>query len=219
MLNYSNIMATIAVFLALGGSSYAAVTLSRDSVRSKHIAKGQVKRSDIAPSAVSSDRVKDGSLLAKDFQPGQLPSGTGASGVVKVLDFQAQFSPASLPGNFGNTIVTPNAYRTSAHIAGTGEAAVIAFSGMGSPSVNVNDVMYINAMISTNGSIFKEANDEANQLDMAESLSDGTAHVGIDQRVQLDAGKTYVFGAGFASNNAVTINPGYCYGVVTIVRT
>ncbi len=30
---------------------------------------------------------------------------------------------------------------------------------------------------------------------------------------------SYVFGAGLATNAAVTISPGYCIGVVTIVRT
>jgi hypothetical protein len=53
---------------------------------------------------------------------------------------------------------------------------------------------------------------------MAESLSDGTAQASVDLRYPLEAGKTYVFGAGFASNNPVTINPGYCMGTVTIAR-
>jgi len=75
-LTYANVMATVAVFFALGGSSYAAVTLSKNSVKSKHIAKGQVKRSDIGKNAVTSVKVKDFSLLANDFAAGQLPAGT-----------------------------------------------------------------------------------------------------------------------------------------------
>jgi hypothetical protein len=74
-LTYANVMATLALFVALGGSSYAAVSLSRNSVKSKHIAKGQVKRSDIGKNAVSSPKVKRFSLLASDFRPGQLPAG------------------------------------------------------------------------------------------------------------------------------------------------
>jgi hypothetical protein len=70
-LTYANVMATIAVFVALGGSSYAAVTLKKNSVKSRHI----------ATNAVSSSKIKDRSLLARDFKPGQLPAGTaGATG-------------------------------------------------------------------------------------------------------------------------------------------
>lgn len=68
------LVALLAVFIALGGTSYSAITLSKNSVKSKHIVNGQVKRPDIARSAVSSRKVKDFSLLAKDFEPGQLPT-------------------------------------------------------------------------------------------------------------------------------------------------
>jgi hypothetical protein len=70
-LTYANVMATIAVFIALGGSSYAAITLKKNSVRSKHI----------APNAVNSKKVKDRTLQARDFKPGQIPAGApGAQG-------------------------------------------------------------------------------------------------------------------------------------------
>ena len=74
-LTYANVMATVAVFIALGGGSYAAITLTNNSVKSKHIAKGAVKRSDIGKGAVNSAKVADFSLLAKDFKSGQLPAG------------------------------------------------------------------------------------------------------------------------------------------------
>ncbi len=45
-LSYANVMATIAVFLVLGGSAYAAFHLPRNSVRSNNIVNGQVKLSD-----------------------------------------------------------------------------------------------------------------------------------------------------------------------------
>jgi hypothetical protein len=80
-LSYANVMATVAVFVALGGSSYAALGLTKDSVRSIHIGKGQVKRPDIARRAIVSSKVADGSLLSKDFKRGQLPAGaTGPQG-------------------------------------------------------------------------------------------------------------------------------------------
>jgi hypothetical protein len=74
-LSYANVISTLCVFIVLGGSSYAAITLTKDSVKSRHIAKGQVKRSDLAENAVTSAKVANGGLLAEDFAPGQLPAG------------------------------------------------------------------------------------------------------------------------------------------------
>jgi hypothetical protein len=62
---YANVIATLALFLALGGGAYAAIRLPKNSVTAK-----QIKNN-----AISSPKVKDRSLLAKDFKPGQLPAG------------------------------------------------------------------------------------------------------------------------------------------------
>ena len=69
------LVALLALFVALGGSSYAAIALSKNSVKSKHIAQSAVKRSEIAKGAVNSAKVADFSLLAQDFKSGQLPAG------------------------------------------------------------------------------------------------------------------------------------------------
>lgn len=62
--------ADLALFVALGGTSVAAVQLSRNSVKSRHIASGQVKTSDIGRSAVTSAKVRNNSLRVIDFAPG-----------------------------------------------------------------------------------------------------------------------------------------------------
>lgn len=64
-LTYANVMATFAVFLALGGVSYAAIALPKNSVGAKQIKKN----------AVNSAKVKNHSLRAVDFKKGQLPAG------------------------------------------------------------------------------------------------------------------------------------------------
>ena len=80
-LSYANVTATIALFVALGGSSYAAITLPKNSVTSKQIKNGQVKSADLANNAVTSSKVKNGSLLSADFKSGQIPAGaTGPPG-------------------------------------------------------------------------------------------------------------------------------------------
>ena len=57
----------IALAVALGGTSYAAVTLPRSSVGTVQLQKN----------AVISSKIKDGSLLESDFKPGQLPAAPG----------------------------------------------------------------------------------------------------------------------------------------------
>ena len=59
----------------LGGSAFAAVRLSKNSVRSAHIKNGQVRKADLGRNAVDSSKVKDRSLLAADFAAGQLTPG------------------------------------------------------------------------------------------------------------------------------------------------
>jgi hypothetical protein len=79
--SHATVVAYLALFVALGGSAYAAVTLSKNSVKSKHIGKGQVKRSDLGANAVNSAKVADGTLRSADFAAGQLPAGaTGDRG-------------------------------------------------------------------------------------------------------------------------------------------
>lgn len=50
-LTYANLMATVAVFIALGGGAYA-LTLGRSDVKRKHIARNAVTSKKIAPNAV-----------------------------------------------------------------------------------------------------------------------------------------------------------------------
>ena len=62
---HATVVAYLALFVALGGSSYAAVSLKRNSVKAEHIARN----------AITTPKVKDGSLLIRDFAAGQIPAG------------------------------------------------------------------------------------------------------------------------------------------------
>lgn len=61
--SYANVTATLALVVALGGTSYAAIRLPANSVGT-----AQVK-----PDAITSGKVRNGSLLRRDFKPGELP--------------------------------------------------------------------------------------------------------------------------------------------------
>jgi len=64
-LTYANVVGTLALFIALGGVSYAAVKLPARSVGTKQLKSG----------SVTSAKVRNGALQRKDFRRGQLPSG------------------------------------------------------------------------------------------------------------------------------------------------
>ena len=74
------VVSVIALIVALGGTSYAAITLAKNSVGSKQIKPKAVTGSDIANNAVTSGKVKDGSLRSADFAAGQLAGTVGAQG-------------------------------------------------------------------------------------------------------------------------------------------
>ena len=75
-LSYANVMATAAVFIALGGTSYAAITVTGRNVRD-----ASLTGKDLRNNSVTGRDVRNRSLLAADFKPGQLPAGqAGAPG-------------------------------------------------------------------------------------------------------------------------------------------
>src|SRR5215210_7804831 len=79
----SMLVASVALFVSLGGVSWAAATLPRDSVGTKQLRAGAVRATDLRDGAVTSAAVRDGGLRAVDFATGQLPSGApGPRGAV-----------------------------------------------------------------------------------------------------------------------------------------
>ncbi len=68
-LTYANLTASLALFLALGGISYAAVKLPKNSIHTKQLAN----------SSVTSPKVKDGSLGRADLAPGVIPDAPNLS--------------------------------------------------------------------------------------------------------------------------------------------
>lgn len=85
-LTYANLMATIAVFIALGGSSYAALRITSKHVPKDALTGADIKKltgKDVTNNSLTGADVKklrsadvaDGSLLGADFAAGQLPAG------------------------------------------------------------------------------------------------------------------------------------------------
>lgn len=83
-LTYANVMATIAVFMALGGTSYAALTIT-----TKNVKNGTLTAADVKKEALTGAQIRNGSITAKDLASGTLPRAATTAGVA---------GPAGAPG-------------------------------------------------------------------------------------------------------------------------
>lgn len=79
-LTYANVTASLALFIALGGTGYAATQLPRDSVGAKQIRASAVSASELRTSAVTSRDIRDGSVAARDMSAAARKSLTGPAG-------------------------------------------------------------------------------------------------------------------------------------------
>ncbi|WP_026911733.1 hypothetical protein [Patulibacter minatonensis] len=118
------VMSTLALFVALGGTGYAATKLPAKSVGGKQL----------QDSAVTSSKVKNGSLLAKDFKTGELKAGKagarGAAGPAGATGATGAPGPQGATGATGDTgarggfssVVTRS---IETNVAGGGTAALV----------------------------------------------------------------------------------------------
>jgi hypothetical protein len=77
---YGSVTATLALFAALGGTSYAALTVTGANIKNgsltgADIRDGSLKGRDVRNRSLTGADVRDGSLLAADFGAGELPAG------------------------------------------------------------------------------------------------------------------------------------------------
>lgn len=122
-------MAGLALFVALGGTSYAAVSLPKNSVGSAQIKKNAVTGSDLRRNAVTSAKVKDGSLSVKDLSVSAAaslrtagPQGpAGSPGVPGPVGPVGPVGPQGAPGAKGDAgpagIVVPQTFTNPAAVA------------------------------------------------------------------------------------------------------
>ena len=80
-LTYANVLASVAIFAALGGGAFAATKAAKNSVVSKSIKNGQVKSQDVKDDSLTGADINEGTLQLPSqggSQPG--PSSTTPSG-------------------------------------------------------------------------------------------------------------------------------------------
>lgn len=77
-ITYANVMATIAVFVALGGTGYAATKLPRNSVGSEQVRNQSLKQEDLAPGVIQGARGPRGPEGGPGAQGAQGPPGVAS---------------------------------------------------------------------------------------------------------------------------------------------
>jgi hypothetical protein len=103
-LNYSNLIATLALFIALGGAAVAA-GLPKHSVGPRQLRRGAVHSIAIAKGAVNSGKLARGSVVAGKLATNSVTSGNLGNGVVTSAKIGAS---AVIASSIKNGVVTTN---------------------------------------------------------------------------------------------------------------
>jgi len=178
-LTYANVVATIALFLAVSsGAVYAATNLGKNSVRSQNIAakavksqdlaKGAVKSSKLAANAVTTGKIKKGAVTSAKVKAGSLNRGSLAAGTLaglQVIDAGAASGPGlntETPGGTpvpltGTATFTPlpgKSYELLVEISGTPTDA----DGDGEEACNTFVTVLVNGVPMSSASLWHNAN-------------------------------------------------------------
>lgn len=135
-LTYSNVTSTLALFIALGGTSYAVTKLPRNSVGSGQVRDHSLQRKDLAPGAVSQRRGPRGP---------QGPAGTPGERGPSSLRFAAAGKDVALSGTAN---VLSQVRRIDSVPAGSWDLRFI-----GSPRLVVDTGLHVYCYIKVNGDV------------------------------------------------------------------
>jgi hypothetical protein len=158
----ANVVGYLALFAALGGTSYAAVRLAPGSVTTSALAKGAVTHSKLAPGSVGASDIAKRSLSAAVFKPGALltavkatagakgGSGTaganGAAGLAGAAGTSGAPGPAGPAGADGSASVVMKARDTGTVTAPDGASTNVPLSG-GTWTQGASDVNLITGSV------------------------------------------------------------------------
>jgi hypothetical protein len=83
--SFANVTSMLALITALGGSAYAAVTITgaevkNESLTGRDVRNNSLRSIDIRTGAIQTDEIADGTIAAADLSDGLLSGATGASG-------------------------------------------------------------------------------------------------------------------------------------------
>jgi hypothetical protein len=127
------VVACVALFVALGGTSIAAVTaLPRNSVGPAQLRNNAVTSQKIRAGAVTSTQVRNGSLVLRDFAADEIPQGAaGPAGAPGLSGFQVVSSTS------GNNSDSPRAQSADCPAGKTAIGGGVRATGPGASEVLV----------------------------------------------------------------------------------
>jgi hypothetical protein len=120
-LSFANVTACLALFVALGGTGYAAITLPHNSVGSAQLRPHAVSSTDLATGAVSSRSIHDRTIRIDDLSMAARASLQGQQGPIGPAGPAGVAFRAAVPS--GGTVAAGNAVRAT-HQGGTNEYLV-----------------------------------------------------------------------------------------------
>jgi hypothetical protein len=99
-LSFANVASALALFIALGGTSYAAVTLPANSVGRTQIRSSGVGQSEIAPNAVGRSEIRRGGVAQNELRDASVGPGEIRDGRISPADLSddAKNAVAELKG-------------------------------------------------------------------------------------------------------------------------
>ncbi len=162
---YSNVVSTLALFLALsGGVAFAASKVHTNgifkrAVTSGKLALGAVRSNQIADGAVSATQIANGAVNAKKIAAGSVTP----SNLQFPVYFAASPVGGSLPVPAGETVAYPLSDSTWAQNPGQlnvvfgGATGTLAYDGNGSGSCQVNFELFVNGKQTGGGGLFTES--------------------------------------------------------------
>jgi hypothetical protein len=127
----NNVVGYVALFAALGGTSYAAVSLTPGSVTARALASGSVTHTKLAAKSVTGDDIRDGTIKQGDLAPAMAKAlgkvgatgatgangsrgGSGSSGSTGKTGPAGPAGPAGAAGANGNASIVARARGTGA---------------------------------------------------------------------------------------------------------
>lgn len=120
-LSYANVMATVAVFVALGGSAYAVTKLPKNSVGAKQLKKSAVTTAKVKDGAITGQKIKLSTL-------GTVPSASSAA----TAGTAGNASNADALGGKPASAFAPSTVVRSATVSAAGARVTAKSDGIGS---------------------------------------------------------------------------------------
>lgn len=156
---YANVMATIAVFIALGGGAYAVATAPKNSVTSKSVKDGTLSTNDVKDASLTGVDLADGGVGGADLADGSVGSADVADDSLTGDDIlestlqgldgpSAPNGPAGgdLAGTFPNPLIAANSVGSD-EVDGSLTAADIADdNSLGSGEINEGNLFNDNSL-------------------------------------------------------------------------